>query len=286
MIGSKGAGRVVSRIKRMLPTTFAYCALVIVGGLFEAASRPLGLSAILGMTGIGVVAMSLVVWGQWFINDVYDKETDKHSNPNRETTRGAISDHESLLIGSTLTVIGAAFTLVLGLYAFTSLAGYIVVNTAYSVPPFRLKSGGVSSMFALGTMGGFSTLLGSAAIVSEPTQVSLLLAVTVLGFMALSMSYKDLKDADHDEKSGVENITVKYGPERVRKGLMVILPASYLIEALLFELYVPLPLFLLMGAYVVYLLHSWGGENDIVYKLDAVNGMYLLSLGVAYYFLK
>lgn len=274
-----------SRIEQMIPTTFAYCSLVVVGALFEAADPPVASAELLEATAVGVVAMALVVWGQWLVNDVYDRETDEHSNPNRETTSGAITDREALLVGSLLVLVGVGLTLVRNWFAFGSLVGYVVVNTAYSVPPLRTKSGGLSSMLTLGTMGGLSVLLGATAIAPRTTWLALKLALTVVAFMTLTMSYKDLKDAEHDAKSGVENFAVQYGPERVRRALVVLLPASYLAESVLFGLYAPLPVFALMGIYVAHLLRAWDGGNDVVYKIDAVNGVYLLALGVAYYLL-
>lgn len=276
---------VVRRIERMIPTTFAYCALVVVGALFEAAGRGVTPWDFGVSTTIGVVAMALVVWGQWFINDVYDKETDRHSNPDRETTSGAITDREAIVVGTALVVAGIVCAAFLGTFALASLLGYILVNTAYSVPPLRTKSGGLSSMLTLGIMGGLSVLLGSGGITDSPSTVSIRLAVTVVLFMTLTMSYKDLKDAEHDRKSGVENFAVRYGADRVRRALVVLLPGAYLAEAVYFDLLVPIPLFAAMGLYVAYLLHTWTGENDIVYKLDAVNGAYLLALGLSYYLL-
>lgn len=271
-----------ARVRQMIPTTFAYCSLVVVGALFEAATVSDG-GVPVGPVAAGVVAMALVVWGQWFINDVYDKETDKRSNPDRPTTTGAISDREALLVGSALVVVGGGVAAAIGRYALAWTIGYVVVNTAYTVPPLRTKDGGVSSMVTLGVMGGFSILLGSGTVADAPTGVTLQLAVIVLAFMAINMSYKDLKDADDDERSGVENFAVRYGAETVRRAMIVLLPLSYLSVGLYFEVYWMLPIFVLFAAYVVFLLYTWDDANDVVYKLDAINGIYLVVLGVAYY---
>jgi len=270
-----------TRVRQMWPTTFAYCSLVVVGSLFEAAGSTVDLS--LGRLAVAVLALAAVVVGQWFINDIYDKETDKHSNPDRPTTRGDISDREAILVGSTLVVLGAIATALLNLYAVGALLGYVVVNTVYSVPPLRTKDGGISSMVTLGTMGGLSILLGAATVVDEPSSLALQLAVIVLVFMAINMSYKDLKDAEHDAKSNVENFVVRYGADTVRRAMMVLLPLSYLAVTVYFGLYRPLVLFVPLGGYVVYLLATWDRANEIVYRLDAINGCFLLLLAASYY---
>lgn len=274
----------IRRIRQMIPTTFAYCALVIVGTLFQADGAAFSLTE-LAHSAVAVSAMALTVWGQWFINDIYDKETDKHSNPNRETTQGDISDREALFIGGLMVTIALCATVLINWYAVASLGGYVVLNTAYSIPPLRTKAGGLSSMLTLGGMGACGILLGTAVFSATPTRIAVECATVALLFMAINLSYKDLKDAEHDAKSGVKNFAVRFGPERIRRLLMVILPTSYLAVAVYFGLYEALPLFALLAIYVVYLFYTWQGTNDVVYQLDAVNGCFLLALGGGYYVL-
>jgi len=274
-----------SRIEQMIPTTFAYCSLVVVGALFEGADPPVGSTELLEATAIGVAAMAVVVWGQWLINDVYDRATDEHSNPDRETTSGAITDREALVVGSLLVSLGLGLTLFRNWYAFGSLVGYVAVNTAYSVPPFRTKSGGLSSMLTLGTMGGLSVLLGATAIDPEMTRLALKLAITVVAFMTLTMSYKDLKDAEHDAKSGVENFVVKLGRERATQFLMVSFPLSYVVGGVLLGVTQPLALgvFLLLGLVAAAVLHfSDTSSVSTLYRIDLVNATYLVSLIAVY----
>lgn len=274
----------IRRIRRMIPTTFAYCALVIVGILFQANGAAFSLTELVN-SGVVVIAMALTVWGQWLINDVYDKETDKHSNPNRETTRGDISDQEAFFIGGLMVTIALCSTVLVNWYAFYGLGGYVVLNTAYSVPPLRTKAGGLSSMLTLGGMGACGILLGTAVFSATLTRIAVESATVALLFMSINLSYKDLKDAEHDAKSGVQNFAVRFGPERVRRLLMMILPASYIAVAVYFGLYEALPLFSLLAVYVVYLFHTWEGANNVVYRLDAVNGCFLIALGGSYYIL-
>lgn len=274
----------IRRIRQMIPTTFAYCALVVVGVLFQADGAAFSLTE-LAHSAVAVTVMALTVWGQWLINDVYDKETDKHSNPNRETTKGDISDQEALFVGGLMVTIALCATALINWYAVASLGGYVVLNTAYSIPPLRTKAGGLSSMLTLGGMGACAILLGTTVFTPTPTGTAVECATVAFLFMAINLSYKDLKDAEHDAKSGVQNFAVRFGPERVRRLLMVVLPASYLTVAVYFGLYEALPLFALLAAYVVQLFHTWQGENDVVYRLDMVNGCFLLALGGGYYML-
>lgn len=274
---------ITSRIEKMVPTTFAYCALVVLGAFFGAETGGYALASQPTSVVLATGAMALVVWGQWFVNDVYDKETDKHSNAHRETTSGAITDRESLAVGWALTGAGVAATLPLGRYAVLATVAYVLVNTAYSIPPLRTKSGALSSMVTLGTMGGLSVLLGGAALLGGYNRTLLALAASMLLVMVLTMSYKDLKDAEHDAKSGVENFAVRYGADRVQVALLLLLPAVYLLQPAAFGIVEALPLFAGFSVTAFYLLYTWDGEDGIVFQLDALNGAYLIVLGAVYY---
>lgn len=92
------------------------------------------------------------------------------------------------------------------------------------------------------------------------------------------------KDEEHHRKSGVTNFVVRYGADRMKQLLLVSLPLSYVTVAVYFGLLEFLPLVTAFSAYVVYLLVSWEGENALVYKLDAANGLYLISLGVVFFY--
>lgn len=283
-IDARSLGLYWDRLQQMIPTTFAYCSLVVVGALFESTGVSVGELPLVDMV-LAALGLALVVCGQWFINDVYDKETDRHSNTDRPTTNGEISDTEAIWVGTILVVVGVVASGVVGLYALGSVLAFTVVNTAYTVPPLRTKNGGLSSMLTLGTMGGCSVLLGTAAAVARPTMLAAELSVIAAVFMMINLSYKDLKDADHDQRSGVENFAVKYGADTIRNVLMVLLPVSYITVALYFGLYQPLVVFAILGVYVSYELYVWDGDNAIVYKLDAVNGLFVIGLAVAYYLL-
>lgn len=273
------------RVSKMVPTTFAYCALVLLGAFFGAETSDTTIVGNVVGLSLAIAAMALVVWGQWFINDVYDKETDKHSNGHRETARGDITERESLVVGWLLVGLGVAATVPLGWYAVGATLAYIAVNTAYSIPPLRTKRGALSSVLTLGTMGAFSVLLGGAAVTTGLNRTLVALALSILVVMTITMSYKDLKDAEHDAKSGVQNFAVRYGAERVRRALLVLLPLVYLAQPALFEMWAALPLFAVFSAIAFYYLYTWDGADDIVFKLDALNGLYLVALGAVYYLL-
>lgn len=271
------------RIARMVPCTFAYWGMIAFGMLFELKDGNFS-QDLLPLLGAAIVAVSLANWGQWLINDLYDKDTDKHSNQSRATTQNRIPDRVTFVSGTTLSVFGCLFALVINVYALFSVIGFIVVFGAYSIRPIRLKSNAYTAMLSIGLLGGCCFLLGSGTVVNWPSPFTLFIFALITLVMTINVSYKDIKDAEHDEKSDSENFVVKFGRDRVRRLLIVGLPLSYFMFGFVFELYSWLPLFAALSLVVVYLLY---GRTDkyhrLVYELDAINGVYLLMLGIGYY---
>ncbi|MFC7079335.1 UbiA family prenyltransferase [Halorussus caseinilyticus] len=273
----------LKRISKMVPCTFAYWAMIAFGMLFELKDGTFS-TELLPLLGAAAVAVSFANWGQWLINDLYDKDTDKHSNQDRATTQNEISDRVTFYTGTSLSVFGCLFALVINVYALLSVLGFIVVFGAYSIRPIRLKSNAYTAMLSIGLLGGFCFLLGSATVVNQPSAFTLFIFALITLVMTINVSYKDIKDAEHDEKSDSENFVVKFGRDRVRRLLIVGLPISYFMFGLVFELYSWLPVFAVLALVVVYLLYDRDGKyHRLVYELDALNGVYLLMLGLGYY---
>jgi len=196
-----------------------------------------------------------------------------------------VTDREAFVAASVLCLAGLAYGAAVNAYALAGAAWMITINLLYSVPPVRLKSGAVTSMLSAGLMGVAGVLLGSATVASAPTEVSTRLAAVVFMFMALNMSYKDLKDAEHDAKTGVENLVVKLGRERATKFLMVSLPVSYVVGGVLLGVSDPMALaaFVLLGAVAAANLHfSDTSTVSTLYRIDLVNAGYLVTLMAAY----
>ena len=272
------------RLAKMMSAVVAFWALFGVSVAFEVVGTGAGVPepATL-LAGAGAVAAT---WcGSWFMNDVYDEETDKHANAHRATAQGKLSGREIFGAATVLWVVGLAFAAAVGSYALAGAVWMILINLLYSVPPIRLKSGPVSSMVSAGLMGVAGVMIGSGTVVSVPEASSIRLAGVVFLFMTLNMSYKDLKDAEHDAKTGVENFVVKLGRERATKFLMVSLPASYVVGGLLLGVTAPVALgvFLLLGLAVSGVLYvSDTSTVRTLYKVDAVNAAYLAALMAGY----
>lgn len=267
----------------MIPATFAYWGMVGFGAFVGTVNH--SLPADLGRTAlVALAAIAASNWGEWLLNDLFDKDTDEHANDYRETTRGEVTDRATATAGIGLVAIGLAFAALVGPYALGAVVLFNAVFAGYSVPPFRFKSNAYTCMLSIGLMGGACFLLGTAIVASSPSQFTLLVGALVVATMTVNLSYKDLKDAEHDAKSGTENFVVKFGPTTMRRVMMVSIPATYALSLAIFDVPRLAPVAALASLVVAYLLYGRVSNlHRLVYELDIVNGLFVLALGAAYY---
>ena len=283
-VDGRRARLVGRRFVKMLSAVAAFWALFGVSVAFEVVGTGEPIPSV-GTLAAGAAALAATWCGSWFMNDVFDKETDKHANAHRATAQGKLTDRVIFGAASVLWIAGLAYAATINLYALAGAAWMIVINLLYSVPPIRLKSGAFTSMLSAGLMGVAGVMLGSATVIAEPRASSIRLAAVVCLFMTLNMSYKDLKDAEHDAKTGVENFVVKLGRERATKFLMVSLPVSYAAGGVLLGITQPLAIggFLALGLVASGVLYvSDTSTVTTLYKIDAVNAAYLVALMAVY----
>lgn len=272
-----------SRISRMLPCTFAYWGMVAFG-TFVAVVRHPSPSGLIQAVALTFVAIAASNWGEWLLNDLFDKETDEYANESRETTRGDVTDRETAVVGSGLVALGLGVAALLGPYAFGAVLLFNVVFAAYSIPPFRFKSNPYTCMLSIGLMGGACFLLGTAVVATGPSSFSMLVTTLIVVTMTVNVSYKDLKDAEHDAKSGTANFVVKFGRETMRRMMMVSIPVTYAMALVIFGVPQLAPVAVIASLLVAYLLHDRESNfHQLVYELDIINGVFLLVLGTTYY---
>lgn len=271
------------RIASMLPSTVSHWALAGLG--FVLASESAGefsADSVLSFVTIMSVIFFLLA-GTWLINDIFDKETDEHTNSNRTTVRGTVSDATLVAIGSGCIAIGGLLAITVGRFAVAAVCGIVFVNVIYSVPPLRLKSHALTNMLCNGTLGGLGFLLGTTAALDRPTPFIGILFVAVVTAVSINIPYWDLKDAEHDAKSGSDTIVVRFGTEKVRWGLIVALPATYVMFATLLELVTWLPVFVLIATLAVGVLHYRQDDyHRLAHELDVVNGLNHATLAALY----
>ncbi|ELZ79711.1 bacteriochlorophyll/chlorophyll a synthase [Haloferax larsenii JCM 13917] len=273
---------ILARIKSMLPITFVYITLTLVGVVFQLDTGSWTDRYLLHVT-IGTGAMAFAHWGQWFINDWTDTETDQHSNPDRPLATGQVTETQTLATGIILLGVGMLFSGAVKPEAAIALFGWILVAIVYTIPPFRLKDGAFSSMLCFGLLGTVAILFGSLLVAPTPNQSVWMLIAVLMVVIPVNSSYQDLPDEEGDSKAGIDNFVVRYGSGRVKRFLAVSFPISFIATALVFGWYAALPLFAGLGGAVTYLLVNWQGGDEIDPQISTVIGLYFISLAVSQY---
>lgn len=275
----------LKRFGAMVPTSLAYVTMFTVAMIVELANG--GGQITLTAAVAGGLAVVTSWCGSWYMNDIYDIDADKHSEEDRATADGRLTMRQTTAAAVGLCGASLAFAALINLYAVAATAAMIGLNLVYSIPPLRLKASGIGSMVSLGLMGAAAVFVGSAVVSSVPGVMTLRLAGVVTLMMAINLSYTDLKDEENDAQAGVENFVVQFGREPVRRFLMVSLPVSYIGGALVLGVTNPLALLViaLLGLVATTLLVTHDAAKPaLVYRLDIVNSLYLVSITATYYF--
>lgn len=164
------------------------------------------------------------------INDIYDLDCDKISNPDRPLVTGALSRSEYLQVAMVYLALALFFAFNVGDETFMLVLMFIAVYFIYSAPPFRLKRFFPVSSIIIAVQAIIAFLLGYLFL--EKTPVTIALPPEILGCLffvfLLGSSVKDLKDIPGDRASGVYTLPVILGDTKARKIVGLLVGISYL----------------------------------------------------------
>mmetsp|Transcript_18475 Transcript_18475/g.54911 ORF Transcript_18475/g.54911 Transcript_18475/m.54911 type:complete len:371 (-) Transcript_18475:72-1184(-) len=170
------------------------------------------------------------------INQLYDVEVDQVNKPFLPIAAGELSPRTAKRILALCAVTGPAIVFALSPPLLVSLYMFgTAVGTAYSVPPFALKSRGpLFAGLAIACCRGFLLNFGVYYAVLDalgrpfrwnPGVAFMARFMTV--FAAVIAVTKDLPDVAGDEKYGVETLATKIGVGKVAAGATLALGLNY-----------------------------------------------------------
>ena len=171
---------------------------------------------------LAALDLLLGVWLAWLasviINDIYDFEIDKISNPRRPLPENIFKIKEYAELGVVIFLLSLLGGLIVGLKFFVLLFLYQFLAWAYSAEPYRLKKfpgvatfiSSVASLLVLFV--GFFLFSGDKNLTGLSWRVILLLSTA----LTLSLPVKDFKDIAGDKKYDVWTIPVLLGESRGR----------------------------------------------------------------------
>jgi 4-hydroxybenzoate polyprenyltransferase len=181
----------------------------------------------------------------FILNQYVDREEDRRNilKSNLPVASGEIAPRAALLLSLSLIVLCLLLVSVVAVSLTALFLLYLALWTAYSIPPFRLKSVPIVDFITSGIGAGFLPfLIGVGTSSQSNVSISLILTSAIPLMLAHSSGHilQALGDYEADRENGVQTIVDKYG----RKKSIVIMGLLSLITGLLPFVYVAFALVL------------------------------------------
>lgn len=183
--------------------------------------------ASLANAALAAVVVTLVWSATAMLNDCYDVEIDRVSNPSRAIVSGVLRREEVIRVAALLYVLALIIVFTLGdAISKAIIALAVVLGVQYSAPPLRLRRSGVAAMLVIGCGVALAFLGGSLSqyrISSEALEIAFL-----FGFFAFNAALlKDFKDVEGDRRAGVKTLPVILGHKRASRLALLGIALSY-----------------------------------------------------------
>ncbi len=209
------------------------------------------------------------------INQITDVEIDRVNKPGLPIAAGDLTLERAWWIVTVSALLPLALALTQGALELVAVAAALLVGTAYSVPPARLKrfpivaslcvSGVRSAIVNLGVAGHFTSALGDGGVTIPPGVWAL--TAFVLPFSLAIAILKDVPDAEGDRAYRIATFTVRHGGRAVMRAGMAVLTLAYLGMAVLGPLLIdgadPV---LLAGSHLAALAALWAAARNADYS--------------------
>ena len=175
------------------------------------------------------------------INQITDVDIDRVNKPGLPIAAGDLSVERAWWIVAAAAALPLALALTQGALELAAVAAALLVGTAYSVPPARLKrfavvatlcvAGVRSAIVNLGVAAHFTSALGNGGATIPPGVWAL--TAFVLPFSLAIAILKDVPDAEGDRAHRIATFTVRHGGRAVLRAGLAVLTLAYLGMAIL-----------------------------------------------------
>jgi 4-hydroxybenzoate polyprenyltransferase len=237
--------------------------------------------ASLANAALAAVVVTLVWSATAMLNDCYDVEIDRVSNPSRAIVSGVLRREEVIKIAALLYVLALIIVFTLGdaiSKAIVALA--VVLGVQYSAPPLRLRRSGTAAMLVIGCGVALAFLGGALSqyrISGEALETAFL-----FGFFAFNAALlKDFKDVEGDRRAGVKTLPVILGHKRASRLALLGIALSYALLIIYtinsFAVFILLPISII-NIYKVLKLHDKKESPDKVYTYTYACGICIVLI--------
>jgi homogentisate phytyltransferase/homogentisate geranylgeranyltransferase len=248
-----------SRPHTIVGTTLSITALFIIAFYRNAAEMDLRLylASLVACLGANVYIVGL--------NQLTDIEIDRINKPYLPLASGAYTVRMARTIIAVAVLISLVLAVLTGPYLLLTVLLSLVLGTAYSLPPLRLKRFHFWAAFCIIAVRGlivnlllylhFQTSLGGAARI--PAVIWLLTGIIFVYSIVIAW-FKDIPDQEGDEVHAIRTLSLRLGPRTVWLTGSILLSAGLLaVAALAWNGAVVPQLGILVGAHLGLLVLFW-----------------------------
>lgn len=189
--------------------------------LCGAVSSGVSLSDNLSLVLAGVLLTGpLVCGGSQIVNDWFDRHVDAINEPHRPIPSGRVPGSWGLYYAVLWSVLGLAFSALLGTWVMAATLLGLILAWAYSAPPLRLKRNGWYGNAAVGiSYEGLAWVTGAAVMlggVMPSYQILLLAFLYSVGAHGI-MTLNDFKAIEGDLRIGIRSLPAQLGADRAAR---------------------------------------------------------------------
>lgn len=206
-----------SRLHTVIGTTLSIVVLYLIA-LSTSTGEDLYLP-ILGLTLLSCLGANIYIVG---LNQITDMEIDKINKPYLPLASGAFSMRLGYAIIIISVLISLSVAIYLGKYLLLTVLLSLILGTAYSIPPIRLKRFPFWAAFCIIAIRGvivnvllflhFNSLINGENTV---TPVVLTLAATIFIYSIIIAWFKDIPDMEGDRRYNINTFSIRFGAERI-----------------------------------------------------------------------
>lgn len=203
-----------------------------------------------------IISMFFAFQSAVTLNDVFDVQSDKISNPNRPLIRKQLTKTEMKYLSLFYMSISLLLAISINPSTFALILCSLTLSLIYSVPPIRLKRFFPVSSFILALAALISILLGYSIFVNWNGLLSFPRAIVffVLIIFTLAVNIKDIKDSSGDKKTGVKTLPVLIGNHKSRIAIGLFVLISYILIVIFLKkpiLFIPAILFGIISMVII-----------------------------------
>jgi homogentisate phytyltransferase / homogentisate geranylgeranyltransferase len=218
------------------------------------------------------------------INQIFDIEIDKINKPHLPIASGELSLGQAQLIVGISGILGLAIALSQGLFLSLTVFLSLLIGTAYSVPPLRLKRFPFFASLCILSVRGAIVNLGIFLHFQQKLSQELrvipsiwLLTLFVVIFSYAIAIFKDMPDTEGDAQYQIATLSLSWGKEAVfnlTKGLLLSLYLGLALVAITLNVSGINTLLLAISHGIIAITFYWRSTQVNLLEPDSVTDFY------------